>query len=182
MGERWVAVCGYEGLYEVSDRGRVRSVDRVVPHRRFGQVKRKGRIRKFSTTTYGYLQLVLSKCGVHENCMVHSLVAEAFLGERPDGMVVLHGPGGKTDNRLVNLSYGSPSQNQLDRVRDGTASRGARNPRTRLDQGQVLEIRRLVARRGSKSISCLARELRIPRSTIYSVLPGGRCWAWLEEA
>lgn len=52
---------------------------------------------------------------------VHSLVAEVYLGLRPEGQQVRHLNGDSTDNRVDNLAYGTPSENQLDSLRHGTS-------------------------------------------------------------
>lgn len=115
MSETWKDIPGYEGDYQVSDMGNVRSLDRVV-FQANGCRKRKGQLLKPSTVS-GYLHVVL---GRQHSYLIHSLVAAAFIGPRPAGCDVRHGPGGKLDNRAVNLSYGTRSENNNDRWRDGT--------------------------------------------------------------
>lgn len=122
--DRWLPVVGYEGHYEVSDLGRVRSLERVVPHARHGQYKLPARL--LTPTLHNYpaalhVSVSLTLATVKRTHLVHVLVAAAFLGPRPAGLDVLHGPGGQADNRAINLSYGTPSQNGLDQRRDGTS-------------------------------------------------------------
>lgn len=120
--EQWRDVVGYEGLYQVSNLGRVRSIDRVVPHKRFGTQKRRGRVLSpASINRCGHVAVVLQREGKSKCRTVHRLVAEAFLGPCPDGCMVLHGANGMSDNSASNLSYGTNSQNQLDRRRDGNS-------------------------------------------------------------
>ena len=119
--ERWKDVVGYEGFYQVSDLGRVRSVDRVVRHPKGGPSLRKGQIKsQVLTSRYGHLGVHLSKNGVGRSVHVHRLVAAAFLGPCPEGQQVRHGPNGVTDNSVSNLCYGTRSQDGLDKRRDGT--------------------------------------------------------------
>lgn len=119
--ESWLPVVGWEGSYEVSDLGRVRSVDRMVPLRGCLTRRAPGRIRKLSLNPSGYLQLCLRVPGTQRARTVHRLVAEAFLGPCPDEQEVRHGPGGTLDNRVANLCYGTSAENKADMVRDGTA-------------------------------------------------------------
>jgi hypothetical protein len=112
--ERWLRIPGHEG-YEVSDLGRVRSVDRTIM-RRDGKPKRcRGQILK-PMVPEGYARVRLG--GQWRS--VHQLVLEAFVGPRPDGMQVCHVDGVSTNNHLENLRWGTVSENQLDRVRHGT--------------------------------------------------------------
>ncbi len=120
MSEEWRDITGYEG-YQVSDLGRVRSLDRIVPYGKGSSKRLKGKILKPSDyKSRPYQAIPLSVESKPKLYRVHRLVTRAFLGPCPDGYEVCHGPHGKLDNRLSNLSYGTKSQNQLDRYRDGT--------------------------------------------------------------
>ena len=120
MSENWKPVVGYEGLYEVSDQGRVRSLDRVVPHARSGVMKRKGKILKQSPINQdGYLAIGLHRNGHQKKRMVHRLVLMAFVGPCPEGMEGCHNNGVNTDNRLENLRWDTPKENSEDIKRHG---------------------------------------------------------------
>lgn len=109
-GETWRPISGYEGLYEVSDQGRVRSYHRDHAGHVMAQV----------VDGKGYRQVQLSAGGKVKIRKVHQLVAAAFHGPLPVGMVTRHLNGVKTDNRLANLAYGTHSDNLYDDVRNGT--------------------------------------------------------------
>lgn len=112
---------GYEELYQVSDMGRVRSVDRVVSHGRGGLRKLKGRIlRPFSISRLGHTGVDLRKEGTRRTIYIHRLVAAAWIGPCPDGQQVRHGSNGVADNSVSNLCYGTISDNHFDKRRDGT--------------------------------------------------------------
>ncbi len=101
--ENWKPVQGYEGLYEVSDQGRVRN--------------NKGHILKDRyKTPMRYRCVVLRK----KEKKVASLVLEAFVSPRPHKMVVRHMNGNAQDDRLCNLTWGTQSDNILDKIRHGT--------------------------------------------------------------
>ena len=118
--ERWKPVTGHEGIYEVSNHGRVRSVDRTVT-RSDGQVhRRKGKLLRTPLNQRGYQVVNLCIQGKCQIRTVHSLIAETFIGTRPEGMEVCHNDGIKTNNRVDNLRYGTRSDNTLDKVRHGT--------------------------------------------------------------
>lgn len=121
MLEQWRWVVGYEGSYQVSDHGRVRSVERVVRHYLGGPKKLKGKVlRAAPGNQYGHLMVNFSKEGIRRTATVHSIVAEAWIGPCPAGQQVRHGPNGVIDNSVRNLCYGTPSEDHLDRRRDGT--------------------------------------------------------------
>lgn len=135
-------VPGYEGLYEVSDLGHVRSFPRVT---RSGV--RGGKMLKPYLRRDGYLEVYLYKEPRRKfSWLVHRLVLEAFVGKCPEGLEALHGGKDKTDNRLENLKWGTRSQNMgEDRVRDKQSNRGEQSGHAKLTWDDVCEIRRLVA-------------------------------------
>jgi hypothetical protein len=118
--EHWLPVVGYTGYYEVSDQGRVRSLDRWIHDRAGGSRFRHGRIMLLGPDGQGYLSVNISKLGISYLKKVHDLVLRAFIGPPAVGMIGLHGPLGKLINSLDNLSWGTHSQNMFDRQRDGT--------------------------------------------------------------
>lgn len=110
MSEIWKAVPGYEGLYEVSNCGRVRSLDRVV-HRPKGDYVHKGRILKPGIASNGYYTVNLSKDGKGDTKTVHWLVAKAFLPNPNNLPYINHKDEGRTNNHVDNLEWCTPSYN-----------------------------------------------------------------------
>ena len=161
MQELWLPVVGYEGLYDVSNWGRVRSLDKWVKNQS-GAYFKPGRILKLCPGHYPNVKL--SKAGVLRTREVHVLVAEAFLGPCPEGMEVCHGPGGKKDNRLCNLSYGTHSQNQLDKYRDGTMTCGEK----RFNAVLTAPLAREIKLRHKKGEPCrqIAEHLNLPLMSV----------------
>lgn len=118
---RWLPVPGYEGFYEVSDRGQVRSLDRYVRHPGGGTVPRQGKVLTASPGPAGYPMVWLHREGREQHVPVHRLVLEAFAGPCPPGQECLHGPGGPADNRWPEaIRWGTRSENAIERHRDGT--------------------------------------------------------------
>lgn len=116
--ELWLPVVGYEGLYEVSDQGRVCSVARTV--QQGGRTYRvKERILKAGPNTVGYPQVSLSKDGyVERGMLVHWLVLQAFIGPAPEGQEGLHWDDVPHNNHLSNLRYGTKLENAADKTRN----------------------------------------------------------------
>lgn len=111
-------IVGFEGKYEVSDHGRVRSLSRRIPYGDNGATTgRVGRILKPCSVGKGHLAVNL---GREHMVKVHLLVLEAHIGPRPNGLLGLHRDGNVQNNCLSNLYWGTYSDNNFDSVRHGT--------------------------------------------------------------
>lgn len=119
--ELWKSVRGFEGYYEVSNHGRVRSLDRIVPnHLTGGESVIKGQVLKGRLNRGGYRQVTLCVAQKNTTRTIHRLVAQAHI-PNPEGLpLVLHGILGKEDNSVANLRWGTNSDNMYDKRRDGT--------------------------------------------------------------
>lgn len=121
--EIWKPVVGHEGHYEVSDQGRVRSLDRYYEGRsRSGNPVMRallGRFLKPAVAANGYRTVVLSREGQKRTHTVPSLVLAAFVGPRPEGMVCRHLNDIRVDDVLLNLRWGTPSENNKDITTNG---------------------------------------------------------------
>lgn len=119
-GERWLAIPGYEGAYEVSDLGRVRSLEREMLGKDGVVQARRGGILRPATLKSGYLSLGLYAYNEGTASLVHRLVLLAFVGPAPEGMECCHGNGDRIDNRLINLRWASHLDNMDDKRQHGT--------------------------------------------------------------
>jgi hypothetical protein len=156
--ERWLPTPGYEGIYEVSDHGRVRGVDRYVTRRdaRPGSsaIFIAGRILSQQSTRTGHKTVGLYKSGKGRTFLVHHLVLSAFVGPMPEGLEGCHNNGDPADNRLTNLRWDTRASNCLDTLKHG---RRPETKRTHCPRRHLLSepnIRAGEAARGNRA--CLA--------------------------
>lgn len=130
--EHWIPVIGYEGCYEVSRTGEVRSLTRSVScGKGVGQIL--GCVLKpWPSGPNGYPTVKLSKNGIKKTHLVHQLMLTSFVGPRPPGMESCHQNDVSTDNRIENLRWDTHSQNMVDVVKNGNH---AHANKTRCDNG-----------------------------------------------
>lgn len=173
--EEWRPVVGYEGRYEVSNLGRVRSVARnveipatwrTVAYRR----KERGRLLSPGKTRKGYGRVNLEG----KTFSVHRLVLEAFVGPCPDGMEGCHCDGDPSNNAIDNLRWDTRRSNWEDRRKHGNAV-----STRKLSDGQVREIRRLVSGTGLTNIE-IAERYGVHHSTV-SLIRRGKVWKSVPE-
>lgn len=119
MTEEWRSVSGYEGVYEVSDMGRVKSLARSVPHPK-GVAWKQERILRPIRHKSGHVSVIFSVNGERKKMAVHRLVLEAFVGPAPAGLWGRHWDDDPTNNSVSNLRWGTPAQNTEDSVRNGS--------------------------------------------------------------
>lgn len=146
MIEQWRPIANYEGLYEVSDLGRVRSCERRVKNGT-GDRRVRERVRKLGLDRNGYLCVVLYRDDKPKPCSVHRLVAEAFLGPCPKGMEVAHEDGVRSNASALNLSYKTPAENNEDKKRHGTDACGERHPQAKITKHEVIDVLWLCSQR-----------------------------------
>lgn len=120
MTERWLPAVGWGGYYEVSDFGRVRSLDRVSTPRGRAPYARRGRMLRLCLDDAGQPVVRLYAKGRGLTVRVHTLVLGAFVGPRPAGLEACHFDGIPTNNNIGNLRWDTRSANVLDSVRHGT--------------------------------------------------------------
>lgn len=145
--EIWKPIPGYEGVYEVSDLGRVKSLERITAYsdgRK--QWILKERVLRPGLSGPGYPSVVLYKNKVGRTHMCHQLVALAFLGERAPSMEVCHYDGDFANSKLSNLRYGSSKDNKDDQRRHGTRLKGSRVGSSVLLEEDIPKIREMANR------------------------------------
>ena len=171
MEEVWKDIPGYEGEYQVSDIGRVRSISRYVNSSYGRQRKiRGGVLSPFVGDAEGHLVVRLNG---HKRAKpyIHRLVMLAFIGEpETQRTVVRHLNGDPSDNRLENLAYGTQSDNNIDIYRQGKVFK-------KLSAEDVMEIRK----KADSGVSSrqIALEYGVSKTQINRIRKKTR-FAWLE--
>ncbi len=166
--EKWLPVVGYEGLYEVSDQGRVRSLLRRDRKNRHVH----GRVLKprSTTNTSGnkYLRVQLCLDGTNRDYYIHALVLESFVGARPQGCVAAHEDNDGTNNTPSNLSWKTQQGNADDRVRHGNTTKGEKNPMARLTAQDAVRIRDLAVQGYSQSV--IAKQVGTVQAQVWRII------------
>lgn len=168
--EKWLPIKEYEGLYEVSSYGRVRSLDALV-NNRYGQRMRRGRILSLVEDRAGYLQVQLSN-GKVRPAKVHRLVARAFIGEPPHETAhVNHVDFDKANNRVTNLEWCNALENIQHSSRAGRMD-GAVSPKRakKLSIDSVCKIREAIARGDTQRK--VAADFNVCIRTVRRILKG----------
>lgn len=172
--EVWRSVAGFPN-YEISSFGRLRVLDRHICTSN-GQTRfYRGGLIAPCRNQHGHLKVLLIRVpGVKEPRYLHQLVAEAFIGPRPEGHEVAHGDGIPSNNRLTNLRYATPAENQADKIQHGTHGFGERHPSAKLTEADVVEIRRRLSMRHRQKD--IAADYGVTRGAIGSIAQG-KSWA-----
>jgi len=162
--EAWMPIPGYEGIYEVSDLGRVRSVDRLDSA---GQ-RRRGRLMTQSLVHGGYPRVTLTKNGVDTARKVHQLVLNAFIGPCPLDMEACHDNGQPADNRITNLRWDTRLSNAADKIRHGTTCHGERHHSSKLTEDDIPVIFKM--RMAGVTVQLIASKFGVSSANVSQIL------------
>lgn len=162
----WRPVLGFEGHYEVSDTGYIRSIKRetIILAPRYDRS--------------GYIKAALFKDGKYHPTLVHRLVAEAFLGQAPsERHQINHVDGDKTNNRADNLEWCTASESGNHAYRTGlsVSRKGSLHGRSKLTEAQVQEIRGLD---GALTQRQIAARFDVTQQQVSRIMTGKR-WGHL---
>lgn len=170
----WLPVVGYEGIYEVSSIGQVRTVERMGhhpknKHGKSHKFKIKQMVKSMRLDKYGYFQIsIMSK-----TMLVHRLVARAFVPGFFEGAQVNHKNLNKTDNRPENLEWVTSGQNTRHARSLKSWGAGENNAMAKLSAKKILAIRRMKEEGFSRKE--ISNKLKIPYGTIVNIV-ARRTW------
>ena len=169
--EAWVNVVGWEGMYHVSNTGRVKSVERTVDHSP-NPITVKERIMKTAAGPHGYPAVNLSRDGKRHLFCVHRLVLEAFVGPRPHNYVACHYDGNKLNNNLSNLRWDTRKANRRDMIGQG-------NYGMKLKEEDVVKI--ITAYSSGETQSSIAKRFGIHQTNVSKIVIG-RIWSHVSHS
>ena len=179
--EIWRDVVGYEGLYKVSDMGRVKNVPRTFKMKdgRNNTIKKEV-LMKFKVDKDGYFKLGLRKEGKQRHFFVHRLVAQAFVNNPNFKPQVNHIDGIKNNNSVSNLEWVTHQENRTHAAENGLVPDqwGRKNPNVKLTELEVLLIKEL----RNKGLTLL-RISEIVGTSVSNVknITYGYTWEWLNK-
>lgn len=166
----WRPVVGWDGFYEVSDIGEVRSLNRFVEYSNGRVCLQKGKLLKPDLGKRGYLKVALWKNSKRTRALVHMLVSRAFLGPIPPGFGVDHGDGNKVNNRVTNLEYVTGLENLSRSYEMGLHRRGERHFWSKLSDAEVTNIRKL--RKQGLTQTEIAIKFGVCRQNVAAIVNG----------
>lgn len=173
--EIWKAIPEWEGFYEASSLGRIRSLDKTITAvSRWGSPQvyfRAGRVLKLKLDRDGYLGCHLVHSGRNKHYKAHQLVCIAFHGPAPTPQhVVAHGDGVRAGNTPDNLRWATTKENHADRWLHGTEPARDKHPRAKVTKGSAALIRRRW--RNGESQNRIASSLGLSTATVWKVVHG----------
>lgn len=174
MMEEWRDIPGYEKLYQVSNRGNVKSLKKF---KRIGngalQPMPERVLRPAPYNKVGHLKVTLCKDGMREKAPVHKLVMLAFVGRRPEGKEIRHLNNDPQDNRVENLIYGTSSENHIDQSKQG------RMGLQKLKSCDVPIIRKRL--QNGETCTAIAQDYGVSMYCIFDI-KRNRCFRWVRSS
>lgn len=169
--EIWKDVLGYEGLYQVSNLGRVKSLSRIVKYQENHSGLRKERILKQNITKSGYVHVVICINKLKKTVKIHRLVALAFIKNIENKHLVNHINGIKYDNKVENLEWVTSSENIIHAHKTGL-KKGIRGNESHLSKLTIKEVEkiRLIHSKGKISKKEIAEMFNISRAQVYRII------------
>jgi len=170
-GVEWRELPGFGGRYYASSAGDIWT--------RFNRNGRGAMFSKDADRRIKYLNCVLRRPdGTQVTRTVHSIIAEAFLGPRPQGLYVCHRDDNPRNNAVANLYYAAPKQNTADAYRLGGIARGSKRSDSKLCEASVLAARDMY--RSGAALADIADRFSVSGSTIFNAIRG-KTWRHVSE-
>ena len=178
--EVWKSIKNYDGYYEISDYGNVKSLKRDIERSDGTLYRVKKDIILRPAILYGYPKVRLNMKNKGKMYFIHCLVANAFIINKPKSCKyeVMHLDGNKLNNHISNLRFGSHRCNEAFKEEHGTLIKGESHFNSKLTESDVKKIRRLRSK-GSTIIE-LGKLFGVWNTTISAIITG-KTWSWLQS-
>jgi hypothetical protein len=172
--EIWLPVVGYEGYYDISNMGNIRSLYRTVKRKNGTTLNIPFKTKSVKTAKSGYAYVHLDKDGIRKFCSVHRLVAKAFLPNTENKKCVNHINSVRDDNRVVNLEWVTPTENMQHAIRVGSMDFvGEKHPNAKLTNKDVAEIFKLY-KTGKYTQSYIGKLYGVSFSCVSAIVRGAK--------
>lgn len=162
--EIWKDIQGFEGLYQVSNIGGIKSLSRVCVQRQRTYIKKEQIMRKYFNRQ-GYLCVRLSKNNIQKGFLVHRLVAQAFIPNPENKQTINHKNGIHFDNRVENLEWATYLENNIHAYENGFRSQESRRK-------PILQLKNNIVVNRYNSLTEIKKEGKYNTRDIKSVLTG----------
>jgi hypothetical protein len=177
QNEVWVPITGYEGLYDISSLGRVKSKRRVVKSIRSGRPLTKTVCERILIPTFcnEYAEVCLNKNGSHRSAKVHILIAKAFLPNPDNKPILNHINGVKSDYQLLNLEWTTYKENTRHAwdTKLCTAIKGTQSGNSKLTDESILEIKERF--KNGENNAAIAKIYNVSKNNIRNIRIG-KAW------
>jgi hypothetical protein len=174
MDEIWKDVVGFKGIYKVSSLGRLKSLERIVVRKNDVRLRINEKII-LGSDHHGYLYTTLRKKDCRVQKFIHVIVAEAFIGVKPEGKEVCHFDGNRKNNCVNNLRYGTRSDNVRDAIAHATHYTPFRKKGSERSQAKINEEIAKLIKNSADSSYVLAKRFNVSRSLISNI-KRNRAW------
>jgi hypothetical protein len=169
----------YESHYEVSNYGKIRSLDRYDATKQFVSKRVKGKVLVQGIKKNGYLTVMLCKNAIQKRFHVHRLIAQTFIPNPENNPEVNHKNGIKTDNRVQNLEWNTSAENRKHAKDNNLMKKGEKHSSSKLTEKNILAIRRLYKINPNFHKTNIAKKLGVRDTTIHKIIKNQR-WKHLN--
>lgn len=167
MIEIWKDIKNYEGYYQVSNLGRIRSLDRIVGGPYNSKRKLKSKLLFGTSNIDKYVQVMLCKYGKPKSRLVHSLVANTFMYNPNLDLRINHKDCDKTNNIITNLEWVTQSENIIHSYANNLHKSGIDHHNSKFKRNDVVSIRHLL--KNGNSQSSIAKKFNVSKVAIYNI-------------